>query len=454
MDKYFGTDGFRGEAGIELTAEHAFKIGRFLGHYLKEEKDEMSQKRARVVIGKDPRLSSYMLEYATASGLASSGVDVYLLHVTTTPSVSYITVSEGFNLGIMITASHNPFTDNGIKIIDGKGCKLSDKLTDRIEAYLSSEESTLPFAKGADIGRICDHYSGRNGYVGRLISLANGSYKGLKIGLDAANGAAFSIARSVFAALGAEIYSIGDEPNGLNVNYKCGSTHPEALARLVRENKLDVGYAFDGDGDRCIAVNENGDIVDGDEILYILAHRLKRLKSLKENKIVATVMSNGGLICSLKRNGIDTEITKVGDRFVYERMQETGIVLGGEQSGHIIMSDLGTTGDGILTAIILTEEIIDTEMRMSELSKGLIKYPQKSESVRVKNKDIAMRDSDIESLINRFQSGREEGYRIIVRASGTEPKIRIMTEAPTQNECNEISKSIISILERKEYLDE
>ena len=325
MNKYFGTDGFRGKAGIELTAHHSFKIGRYLGWYLRNKIGHES-KRPRVVVGKDPRLSSYMLEYAIASGLASSGADVYLLHVTTTPSVSYVTTTEGFDLGVMITASHNPFTDNGIKIIDKTGQKLSDALAKEIEDYIDDKVS-VPFAVSAEIGRIYDDYAGRNAYIGHLISIAKNSYKGLRVGLDSANGSAFSIARAVFAALGAQTYSIADTPDGLNVNYECGSTHPEALIKLVRDKELDVGFAFDGDADRCIAIDKNGNIIDGDSILYILAERLRRQGTLRENKIAATVMSNGGLASSLDEKGIDVEITKVGDRFVYERMQNMNLSL-------------------------------------------------------------------------------------------------------------------------------
>ena len=453
MGKYFGTDGFRGEVGADLTAEHAFKIGRYLGHYLSAER-KSEQTRARAVIGKDTRLSSYTLEYAMASGLASSGVDVYLLHVTTTPSVSYVTLREGFDLGIMITASHNPFRDNGIKIIDGKGRKLSEDVTDGIEAYLDSSENDLNFAKGAEIGRICDHYAGRNSYVGRLISSASSSYKGLRIGIDAANGSAFSIARSVFAALGAEIHSIGDDPNGLNVNYKCGSTDTAALVKLVKEKHLDVGFAFDGDADRCIAVDEMGNVTDGDKMLYILARRLKRNHALCNNKIVATVMSNGGLIKSLEKEGIGVEITRVGDRYVYERMRESGIVLGGEESGHIIMSDISTTGDGILTAITLTEEMLDTGMKLSDLCRTLVICPKRCESVRVRDKSVAISDEDLNMFISVLMSEGREGVRILVRESGTEPKIRVMAEASTQNECDGIVNSIVSILRDKGYIDE
>lgn len=453
MGKYFGTDGFRGEVGVDLTAEHAFKTGRYLGSFLKRKRGCGEGKRARVVIGKDTRLSSYTLEYAMASGLAASGADVYLLHVTTTPSVSYVTVREGFDLGVMITASHNPFYDNGIKIIDERGCKLPDEITDRIEDYLNSENDTLEFASGAEIGRICDHYAGRNGYVGWLISQASGSYKGLKIGLDTANGAAFSIAVAVFSALGADIYPIHNEPNGLNVNYHCGSTHPETLAKAVKENALDFGFSFDGDADRCIAVDEGGRIIDGDGIMYILAKRLKRIGKLNPPTIVATVMSNGGLIKSLANDGIEVVTTRVGDRFVYEKMREGNIVLGGEESGHIIMSDVSTTGDGILTAIMLTEEMIDTKSRMSELCRGLKINPKRSESVIVKDKFSAVHDEDVNLFIGALASENREEMRILIRESGTEPKVRIMAEARTQTECDGIVESIISILRNKGHFD-
>lgn len=451
MGKYFGTDGFRGEAGVELTAEHAFKIGRFLGRHLNESKKDDT--RPRAVIGKDTRLSSYMLEYAIASGLASAGADVYLLHVTTTPSVSYVTTEERFDLGIMITASHNPFTDNGIKILDGEGRKIGDELTSRIEQYLDSAEVDHTPVRGADIGRIYDHYSGRNAYVGHLISTASGSYKRLKIGLDAANGAAFAIARSVFAALGAEVHSIGDEPNGMNVNYECGSTHPERLARMVRERRLDVGFAFDGDADRCIAADKDGNIVDGDAILYVLARSLKRQGALKGDKIVATVMSNGGLAASLRNDGVEVEITAVGDRFVYERIEEMGLSLGGEQSGHVIISELASTGDGILTAIMLTEEIVSAKQPLSELCRGFTRLAQRSESVRVRSKDEVTADDEISRTVDALRMG-DSARRIIVRASGTEPKIRIMVEARSDSECDSIIDEIVDAMRRKGYIDE
>lgn len=451
MGKYFGTDGFRGTAGVDLSAEHAFKIGRYLGHYLRN--SIAGDSKPRVVVGKDTRLSSYMLEYAIASGLASSGADVYLLHVTTTPSVSYITLEEGFDLGVMITASHNPFVDNGIKIIDSQGRKPGDSLTEKIEEYLDSPTTDLPLVSGADIGRIYDHYAGRNAYVGHLIATASGSYKRLKVGLDAANGSAFTIARSVFAALGAEVHSIGDDPDGMNTNYECGSTHPERLCKTVREKHLDVGFAFDGDADRCIAVDENGNVVDGDAILYILAKSLKKNGALKGDKIVMTVMSNSGLIHSLAKEGIGAEITAVGDRFVYERMQEMNLSLGGEQSGHIIISDLGATGDGILTAIALTDEIIANKTTLSELCRGFLRLAQRSESVRVRSKDEVMRDDDVLGQIENLERENTCG-RILVRASGTEPKIRIMAEAESHTECDKIVECIVTILREKGHLDE
>ena len=454
MGKYFGTDGFRGEAGVTLTAEHAFKIGRCLGYRLREEITEKEQKRIRVAIGKDTRLSSYMLEYAIASGFASSGVDVYLLHVITTPGVSYVIKREGFDMGIMITASHNPFSDNGIKLIGSDGSKISDELTDFVEEHLDSENFDIPFASGADIGRIHDHYSGRNGYIGYLISLASSSYKGLRVGIDSANGAAFSIARSVFAALGAEVYTINDKPDGLNVNYKCGSTHPEALAEAVRENRLDVGFAFDGDADRCIAIDENGTVTDGDSILYILARNMKQNGMLKNGSIVATVMSNGGLARSLKNDGIDVEVTRVGDRYVYRRMQEIGASLGGEQSGHIIISDLGATGDGILTAISLAERMLDSRATLSELCRGLVKFPQTSGSIRVRDREKAISDTELISLTERLRAEQNGEGRILVRLSGTEPVIRIMAEAKTISESQAAVNAILSLLKSKGYADE
>ena len=452
MGKYFGTDGFRGEAGVSLTAEHSFKIGRYLGFHLRKSKN--SQK-PRVVIGKDTRLSSYMLEYAMASGFAASGSDVYLMHVTTTPSVSYVTKNGGFDLGIMITASHNPFSDNGIKIMESDGGKMSDSLANLVEEYLDSDElcSALPFTSNADIGRIYDYYAGRNAYIGHLISSATRSYKRFKIGLDAANGSAFAISRSVFSALGAEVSAIGADPNGLNVNEGYGSTHPEALSRLVKEEGLDIGFAFDGDADRCIAVDSQGDIVDGDAILYVLANRFKRLGMLKNDTAVATVASNFGLLESLTSLGIRLLMTGVGDRFVAEKMKESGAVLGGEQSGHIIMSDYLGTGDGILTALMICEEMRDTKMSLRELTKGLIRYPQRSLNVRVKDKASAIKDTRVMESIASASSLISGKGRVLVRESGTEPVIRILAEAADLSLCDKCISEIVSALAFGGYID-
>ena len=448
MSKYFGTDGFRGEAGVTLTADHAYKTGRYLGYYLRQ---GSSGKRASVAIGKDTRLSSYMFEYAMAAGLAASGADVYILHVTTTPSVSYVTLTDGFDAGVMITASHNPFFDNGIKIIDSHGRKLGESVTDMIEAYIDSNEEQIPFAYGADVGKIHDHYSGRNRYIGYLVSLAQSSYKHLRIGIDAANGAAFSIARSVFSALGAEVHCIGDEPSGANVNDNCGSTHPMRLASLVKERGLDVGFAFDGDGDRCIAVDSLGNVVNGDKIMYVLARRQRRLGMLPNSTVVATVMSNGGFIESAAKIGIEVKTTQVGDRFVYEKMDEIGASLGGEESGHIIIKKYATTGDGILTALMLTEELCDTKSTLAELTKDVCLHPQITRSIYVKDKREAIRDQNLKELTDALTSRLAPYGRLLVRESGTEPKIRIMAESKDESEATNAVESIVRLLEKRGY---
>ena len=450
MGKYFGTDGFRGEAGITLTAEQAFRTGRYLGYHL----NKQSQEKVKVVIGKDTRLSSYMLEYAIASGLAASGADVYLLHVTTTPCVSYVTVTDGFDCGVMITASHNPYHDNGIKIIDAKGEKLTDATAELIEKYIDGIVGEIPYSTGTEIGKIHDYYSGRNRYIAYLISLASNSYKGLRIGIDSANGSAFAISRAVFSALGAQIYAIADEPNGTNVNVECGSTNPQKLAKLVKEKRLDIGFAFDGDADRCIAVDSDGNIADGDKIMYVLASRLKRLGMLANNTIVATVMSNGGFIKSADNLGLDVETTQVGDRFVYEKMQECGASLGGEQSGHIIIRKYATTGDGILTAIMLTEELRDTKSTLKALTKDVITYPQMTVSVRVKDKAKAINDPEIKALTARIRTETGECGRLILRESGTEPKVRIMLEAQSEQVCQKYVNEIVNALSSRGHIDE
>ena len=423
--KYFGTDGFRGEAGIGITAEHAFKVGRILGYLYGRKKG-----RCRMVIGKDTRLSSYMLEYALAAGLTASGADAYILHVTTTPSVSFITRCDGFDCGIMISASHNPFFDNGIKIMNGQGEKLEDEVINVTEEYLDSG-CDLPFASGANIGRTVDYVSGRNRYIAHLIALSTCSYKGLRVGLDSANGSAFSIARSVFDALGAKTFLIGAAPNGLNVNDGVGSTHIERLVELVKSNSLDIGFAFDGDADRCVCVAETGEVLTGDEEIYILANWLKSRGELLGNRAVCTKMSNGGLIKSLEKKGISCDICEVGDRNVCEAMAKTGAVLGGERSGHVVFSKYETTGDGLVTAIMIMEALVESKGKISSLVKGYKALPQILVNVRVNDKISVMKK--IADFVESFS--HDTGLRIVVRASGTEPLVRIMAEGEAYENC-------------------
>ncbi len=453
-NKYFGTDGFRGEANIGLTSMHAFKVGRFLGwYYSLQLKNKNGTRRPKIVIGKDTRRSSYMLEYAIASGIATSGADAYMLHVTTTPSVSYITRLDGFDCGIMITASHNPFCDNGIKVINRYGEKLDDETTALIEAYLDGDLASLgivgddlPLAVGDKIGCIHDHVSGRNRYIGYLISTASNSYKKLRIGLDCANGASWSIARAVFGALGAQLYIVGDEPDGLNINRDCGSTHIDNLTKLVREKHLDIGFSFDGDCDRCLAVDENGNIVDGDKIMYLLAKRLKARGMLKDNTVVATVMSNSGFVASLNKIGIKCVQTKVGDRFVYECMQEKGYSIGGEQSGHIIIKKYATTGDGLLTAIMVAEEICDSKSSLSSLVEDVMVYPQYLKNVRVSDKDEVMNDKNVLTSVKDVEKIINGKGRVLLRQSGTEPLIRVMVEAESEEKCHEYADIIVKAI--------
>lgn len=453
-NKYFGTDGFRGESNIGLTSMHAYKVGRFLGwYYSLQLQHEKGARRPKIVIGKDTRRSSYMLEYAIASGIATSGADAYMLHVTTTPSVSYVTRLDGFDCGIMITASHNPFCDNGIKVINRYGEKLDDETTALIEAYLDGDLASLgiagddlPLAVGDKIGCIHDHVSGRNRYIGYLISTASNSYKKLRIGLDCANGASWSIARAVFGALGAQLYVIGDEPDGLNINKDCGSTHIENLAALVREKHLDVGFAFDGDCDRCLAVDENGNVVDGDKIMYLLAKRLKARGMLKDDTVVATVMSNSGFVSSLNKIGIKCVQTKVGDRFVYECMQEKGYSIGGEQSGHIIIKKYATTGDGLLTAIMVAEEMCDSKTTLSSLVDEVAVYPQYLKNVRVVDKETVMNDKAVLASVKEAEALINGNGRVLLRQSGTEPLIRVMVEAETEEKCREYADIIVKAI--------
>ena len=450
-NKYFGTDGFRGEAGVSLTSMHAYRVGRFLGWYYASKKQ--AGERARIVIGKDTRRSSYNLEYSIAAGITASGADAYMLHVTTTPSVSYVTAQDGFDAGIMITASHNPFYDNGIKVINRYGEKLDDGTSALIESYIDGDVAALgvtggdlPLAKREKIGSITDYVAGRNRYVAYLISLASHSYKKLRIGIDSANGASWMIARSVFGALGAQLYVIGDTPDGMNVNESCGSTHIERLQRLVREEHLDAGFAFDGDCDRCIAVDENGRVVDGDAIMYILAKRLKGRGMLKGNTVVATVMSNSGLFSSLAEIGIECVQTAVGDRFVYERMLEEDLSIGGEQSGHIILKKYATTGDGLLTAIMLVEEMLDTKLTLAELAKPVKLYPQLVRSVRVSDKEGAVSDSEVLRALSEVEREIGGRGRAMLRCSGTEPVVRIMIECEDYKRCEKYADIIESAI--------
>ncbi len=457
-NKYFGTDGFRGEANITLTSMQAYRVGRFLGWYYSSELSGCKKPgyRPRIIIGKDTRRSSYMLEYSIVAGITASGADAYMLHVTTTPSVSYVTRQDEFDCGIMITASHNPFYDNGIKVINRYGEKLDDATTALIEAYIDGNLKALgvsgddlPLASRERIGCIVDYSSGRNRYVGYLISLASNSYKDLKIGLDCANGASWMIAKSVFGALGAQTVVIGDEPDGLNVNNGCGSTHMEKLCRLVKERHLDLGFAFDGDADRCIAVDGNGNVVDGDAILYILGKRLKNRGMLNGNTIVATIMSNSGLINSLEEAGIKCAQTTVGDRFVYECMQENDYCLGGEQSGHIILKKYATTGDGLLTAIMLTEEVCDSKTSLASLAAPLKLYPQYTKNIRVKDKAAVLADKEVIAALEKVEASIDGKGRALLRQSGTEPVIRVMIESESGAKCIEYADLIANtIIER------
>ena len=461
--KYFGTDGFRGEVNSVLTCDHAYKIGRFFGWFYGNQKFNLQKPgyRPRVVIGKDTRRSSYMLEYAVAAGFAASGADVYLLHVTTTPSVSYIVRQDCFDCGVMITASHNPFFDNGIKVINCDGEKLEDSVAVLAEAYLDGdlaklgiEDKDLPFATRENVGSITDYTSGRNRYVGYLISLARHSMKNLKIGLDTSNGAAWMIAKNVFDALGAQTFIINNEPNGLNINLDAGSTHIENLCKFVKENKLDLGFAFDGDCDRCIAVDENGHEVDGDKIMYLLSVKLKSEGALAKDTLVTTIMSNSGLTKALKQIGIKNVQTKVGDRFVFEKMQEEGYSLGGEQSGHVIIKKYATTGDGVLTAIMVTEEVLERKEKLSKLVAPVHLLPQKTRNVRVTNKSAVMEDEAVLAKFNEVNEEIGDNGRALLRQSGTEPVIRIMVELPTLKECDEYIEKIYAVIKKRGYVCE
>ena len=445
MGKYFGTDGFRGEANVNLTVEHAFRVGRFLGHYYGE------GHKPKVVIGKDTRRSSYMFEYALSAGLTASGADVYLLHVTPTPSVSYVVKREGFDCGIMITASHNPYYDNGIKIINKEGYKLEAEVEQKIEDYIDGRIEEVPYARREDIGRTIDYSIGRHRYIGYLVSLATRSYEGMRVGLDLANGSATAIAKKVFDALGAKTYVINTDPDGLNINTDCGSTHIEGLQRLVVEEKLDVGFAYDGDADRCLAVDDKGCVVDGDRIMYLCGKYMKEHRELSNDTIVTTVMSNLGLYKALDEAGIRYEKTAVGDKYVHENMLANGYSLGGENSGHIIFSKHATTGDGVLTSLKVMEVMLESKQCLSELTSEMKVYPQRLVNVRVTDKRKAQDDSAVQKKVEEVAEALGKDGRILVRESGTEPLLRIMVEAKTDELCEELAMSVIKVIEKKGY---
>ena len=457
MGKYFGTDGFRGEANVNLTADHAFKVGRFLGWYYTQLKRRSgADGPAKIVIGKDTRRSSYMFEYRLVGGLVASGADAYLLHVTTTPSVAYVCRTEDFDCGIMISASHNPYYDNGIKLINSFGEKMDENTISLVEAYLDGNLEAfgrvweeLPLAKRDQIGRTVDYVAGRNRYIGYLISLGLYSFKGVKVGLDCANGSSWNIAKLVFDALGAKTYVINNEPDGYNINTNAGSTHIENLQKFVLENGLDVGFAYDGDADRCLCVDEKGNVITGDHILYIYGRYMKERGKLLGNTVVTTVMSNFGLYKAFDELGIDYAKTKVGDKYVYEYMMNNGLRIGGEQSGHIIFSKYASTGDGILTSLKMMEVMMAKKKTMSQLCEGLTIYPQVLKNVRVADKAIAQADPDVQAAVSEVAAKLGDTGRILVRESGTEPLVRVMVEAPSQELCQEYVDLVVDTIKRK-----
>ena len=447
MGKYFGTDGFRGEANNNLTFEHAVKIGRFLGWYLGAKEG----KKAKVVIGKDTRRSSYMFEYALCTGLMASGADAYIMHVTTTPSVAYITRIDDFDCGIMISASHNPYYDNGIKLLNSKGEKMEEETLLKVEEYID-DKLEIPVAHKNEIGRTVDYVAGRNRYIGYLISMSKYSFKDVKVGLDVSNGAAWQIAKGVFDALGAKTYVINDNPDGFNINTDCGSTHIEHLQKFVVDNGLDVGFAYDGDADRCLAVDEKGNVVTGDHIIYMYGCYMKERGKLINNKVVATIMSNFGLFKALDKVGIEYDKTSVGDKYVYENMVTTGNRIGGEESGHIIFSKYATTGDGILTSLKLMEVMLAKEKPMSELAAPMVMYPQVLKNVKVKSKPDAKNDPDVQNEVSKVSEALGENGRILLRESGTEPVIRVMVEAGSTEECEKYVDRVIDVIRAKGHI--
>ena len=448
MGKYFGTDGFRGEANVTLTVDHAFKVGRFLGWYYGKNHENG---KAKIVIGKDTRRSSYMFEYSLVAGLTASGADAYLLHVTTTPSVSYVARTEDFDCGIMISASHNPFYDNGIKLINAAGEKMKEDVIAEIEKYLDGELGEIPYATRENIGCTVDYTAGRNRYMGYLMSLAIYSFKGIRVGLDASNGSAWTLAKAVFDALGAKTYVINAAPDGTNINANCGSTHIEGLQDLVRREHLDVGFAFDGDADRCLCVDEKGEVITGDHILYIYGCYMNDRDKLVGNKVVTTVMSNFGLYKAFDAVGIEYEKTKVGDKYVYECMSENGYRIGGEQSGHIIFSKYATTGDGIITALKMMEVMLAKKKTLSELAAPLVIYPQVLKNIRVTDKTQAQDDADVKAAVEAVANALGADGRILVRESGTEPVVRVMVEAGSTQECEKYVDQVIDVIKSKGY---
>ena len=448
MGKYFGTDGFRGEANVTLTVDHAFKVGRFLGWYYGKNHENG---KAKIVIGKDTRRSSYMFEYSLVAGLTASGADAYLLHVTTTPSVSYVARTEDFDCGIMISASHNPFYDNGIKLINAAGEKMKEDVIAEIEKYLDGELGEIPYATRENIGCTVDYTAGRNRYMGYLMSLAIYSFKGIRVGLDASNGSAWTLAKAVFDALGAKTYVINAAPDGTNINANCGSTHIEGLQDLVRREHLDVGFAFDGDADRCLCVDEKGEVITGDHILYIYGCYMKDRDKLVGNKVVTTVMSNFGLYKAFDAVGIEYEKTKVGDKYVYECMSENGYRIGGEQSGHIIFSKYATTGDGIITALKMMEVMLAKKKTLSELAAPLVIYAQVLKNIRVTDKTQAQDDADVKAAVEAVANALGADGRILVRESGTEPVVRVMVEAGSTQECEKYVDQVIEVIKSKGY---
>ena len=462
MGKYFGTDGFRGEANENLTADHAYKVGRFLGWYYGELKRRNGDHTpARIIIGKDTRRSSYMFEYTLVGGLVASGADAYLLHVTTTPSVAYVARVDEFDCGIMISASHNPYFDNGIKLINGNGEKMDEETISLVEAYLDGNLEVfgqkweeIPFAKKEKIGCTVDYVSGRNRYIGYLISLGVYSFRGVKVALDCANGSSWNIAKAVFDALGAKTYVINAQPDGTNINNNAGSTHIGGLQKYVVENGMDVGFAYDGDADRCLCVDEKGNVITGDHILYIYGKYMKERGKLLTNTVVTTVMSNFGLYKAFDELGIDYAKTAVGDKYVYEYMMKNGCRIGGEQSGHIIFSKYASTGDGILTSLKIMEVMMARKKKLSELAEGFTVYPQVLTNVRVTDKKAAQDDADVQAAVKKVTEELGDTGRILVRESGTEPVVRVMVEAESEEVCQKYVDMVVGVISEKGYVVE